>query len=308
MKTRTVIALLALGSIAVGVVYWKFFRPIEPTEGTIARQKVAEAMKGYKTKRADRSKGNASRPATERKSSPIDIFANYKGADRRIAEKLQAYLDGDDFDGIQKIYASIAKSKNPDLRKDYISALSWFGAEALPELTELMLDPDEEIASEAMTQWTMALSEIEDCDRRMSVTLAAFSALTNEDALEFVEGELSGTASEYIDGEDDEERKWEKRIEVVQALVDLIEGPTAVRAKFAQEAYEDITGFKWIDVEEAELYLRDPEVYELPEDRDPEATAKLLVVDVNNPDMESKDEDAETDDSTEKLEPSDDVR
>lgn len=274
MKTRTVIALLAIGSIAVGVVCWKFLRPAEPTEGAIARQKIAEAMKGYKTKRAGRHNGNAARPAAERESPPIDIFADYKGSDRRIAEKLQAYLDAGDFEGIQRACASITKSENPDIRKDYVSALAWFGAEALPELTELMLDSDEDVASEAMTQWTMALSEIEDCDRRMSVTFAAFRALTNEDALEFVGGELSGTALEYIDGEDDEVRQGEKRVEVVQALLDLIEGPVAVRAEFARAAYEDITGFEWRGVDEAENYLQSPDDYELPEDRDPEAEAE----------------------------------
>ena len=274
MKKRTIIALLALGSIAVGVVCWKFLRPVEPTEGAIARQKVAEVMKGYKTKRAGRNKSNTARSTAERKSPPIDIFADYKGSDRRIAEKLQAYLDDGDFKGVQRVYASIAKAENPDLRKDYISALAWFGAEALPELTELMLDSDEDVASEAMTQWTMALSEIEDCDRRMSVTFAAFGALTNEDALEFVGGELSGTALEYIDGEDDEVRQGEKRVEVVQALLDLIEGPVAVRAEFARAAYEDITGFEWRGVDEAENYLQSPDDYELPEDRDPEAEAE----------------------------------
>ena len=224
-------------------------------------------MNGYKPKRTQTAKSGGTRRSVERRSPPIDIFAAYKGDDRRIAEKLQACLDDDDFKGVQKVCAYITKAKDPGLRKDYVSALSWFGAEALPELTELMLDPDEDVASEATTQWMMALSEIDDCDRRMAVTFAAFGALTDEDALEFVEGELTGTALEYIDGEEDDKRQSEKRVEVVQALLDIIEGSVAVRSEFARNAYEDITGFRWIDVDEAELYLNAPDDYELPEDR-----------------------------------------
>ena len=267
-KVRIIVSLLTLGAVVAGIVYWRLY-PVEPTQGAIARQKVAEAMKGYKPKRELKPKSSPSKSRVESRLASIDIHAGYKGVDHQIAEKLQGYLDSDNLNGILDVYDSIVKSENPELRKDYISALSWFGAEALPELTELMLDPDEEVASEAMTQWTMALLEIEDCERRISVLVAAFGALTSEDALQFIEGELSGTALEYIDREDNEERQAEKRVEVVQALLDFIEGPVSVRAELAMEAYADITGFEWRGVDEAEIYLQDPENYELPEERDP---------------------------------------
>ena len=79
-------------------------------------------------------------------------------------------------------------------------------------------------------------------------------------------GQFANAATELIDEEEDETRASQKRTEVVQVLVDIIEGGKPARAEAAREIYEDVTGNKWISVNEAEKYLKDPDNYEEPDD------------------------------------------
>ncbi len=77
---------------------------------------------------------------------------------------------------------------------------------------------------------------------------------------------MSNAALEYIDGEPDAELQGEKRLEVVQALLDIMEGGRPACAEAAAETYEELTGHEWLGVDEAERYLENPDDYEPPED------------------------------------------
>lgn len=209
-------------------------------------------------------------PTTPRKRvrhDPDGMYGRLKGEDRRLAENVQKALDDGVFADVVAAAERALNSRNPEVQENAIEALGWFGIDALPELTAYMAHENEEVAQAAMHQWDQALAEVPECAKRLSISAAALSTLSNEEVLDSIAGQFSNAALEYIDGEEDETKASEKRVEVVQMLLDLIEGENEVRAEKAREAYEDITGSGWHGVEEAEKYLGDPDNYEEPDDK-----------------------------------------
>ena len=211
----------------------------------------------------------AAEPKKGRRVRPVsDMFPMLKGKDRQLAEDIQNALDADNYSGVLHSVDRAMRSDNPEVRSLLVDALGWFGSEALPELTELMADADPDVAESAQEQWSIALAEVEDPGRRMEIGMVVMGTLTDADMLEQISGEVSNSALEYIDGEDDPVRQDEKRLEVVQSLLDIMDGDRKACAEAAAETYEDITGYPWRGVDEAERYLNKPDDYELPEDRD----------------------------------------
>ena len=277
------IPLLGFSLVVLGVIVWFVVRPQHPKdEKPPATTKIEK--RGRLVRRGRRPPVNArervreivsTEPKERRRNRrpSAEMFENLRGADRKLAEDIQRALDEDDYAGVMGSVDAAMSSANAEVRSHLVDALSWFGAEALPELTVLMADSDEDVAESAQTQWVIALSEIESPGKRMEIGLTVLATLTDENTLADVSGEVSNAALEYIDDESDEsnpERQSEKRVEVVQALLDIMEGGRPACAEAAAETYEEITGHKWINIDEAELYLRNPDDYELPEDRDAE--------------------------------------
>lgn len=238
----------------------RLVRRIAPAEKKDPAAAVREAMQGMETSGKIRNR----RPLT---GHPADMFAGLSGADRTLAEAVFAALETGELAATLEVAAKALASSNPEVRSHGIEALSWFGSDALPELTGAMADPDEEVSEAAENAWEVALAEVGDPARRFAIAAAALGSLSNADHLGAIAGHLSGAALEMVDSEDDEAKANDKRITVVQTLVDLIEADETASAE-AKEAYEDITGNEWRSFEEAELYVSDPENYELPEDRE----------------------------------------
>ncbi len=199
------------------------------------------------------------------RSDPDRMYAHLKGKDRTLAEQLQRGLDEADFKNVAAAADAAANSKNPEVRELAVDALGWFGAEALPELTVWMADPDEDVAQAAMNQWEQGLTEIASAEDRLSITAAALGTLTDREALESLAGQFSIAATEFIDEVDEDEQAdeaRERRIAVVQTLYDLIENGNDVQSAQAMETYSDITGFAWHGADEAERYLQNPDDYD----------------------------------------------
>jgi len=206
-------------------------------------------------------------PNQKKKRRPVptlELFDHLTGEERKCAEAVQAALDADDFAGVQRTAKKALASSNPELRQHAIEALGWFGAKALPELTGCMADADEDVRQAAAHQWEQSLEDVEDTGVKLDVAMAAFATLKDPDQLTMLSGIMSGAATELIDSEENETVAAEKRLSVVQGLVDIIEGegtdPRNVAA--AKEAYNDITGNEWISFEEAGRYLENPENYD----------------------------------------------
>ena len=60
----------------------------------------------------------------------------------------------------------------------------------------------------------------------------------------------------------------EGRLLVIFLLVDMIGSSNNSLSDVGRDLYEEITGHNWINMDEAELYLKDPDNYEPPESSD----------------------------------------
>ena len=122
---------------------------------------------------------------------------------RKVLASLQAALDNEDFDQIRQILEMAQHASKGSLgrytegmpvalRKKLIEAISWFGAQGLPELIGFIADENEEVAQMARDQFEQALSDVSlgDRDRAKIVSLAS-TVLTDTDALEQIFMEIS---------------------------------------------------------------------------------------------------------------------
>lgn len=221
------------------------------------------ARKGKSTQGARKEKSQKRRLAVS-----DDMFDHLTGEDRKLAEEVQNALDADDHDRIIRAARKALLSKVAEVRLNAVEALGWCGEKALPELTGALGDPDDEVRESAQNNWECALSEVEDPRNRFIIASGAVAVLADEDARTSIAGQMSNAALEYIDDEDDEMKQKGRRIEIVQRLVDIIDGGKVGNAECAKEAYNDITGNEWLGVEEAEKYVADPDNYEPPDDSD----------------------------------------
>ena len=94
------------------------------------------------------------------------------------------------------------------------------------------------------------------------------SALNDANQLDTIGTHFSGAATEYIDEPDDDKTQNQRRVEVVQSLAEMILEGNANASTTGKELYEEITGNKWISLEEAEKYVANPDKYEPPDDDD----------------------------------------
>lgn len=223
-----------------------------------AREAVSRAMTRTGVKRGDRQKW--------RSRYSYSPFEDLKGKDRKMAEAVQAAFDDGDFDKVVVASEKSLASDNPEVRLNAVEALGWFGVDALPELTVAVADPDPEVSFAAESAWEQALLEIDDQVQKYAVVTAMFSALDNKDYLITIGGEYANLAQGLIDSTDDPVVAAQYRQEIVQDLVDMI--GNSDNAEAAAEVYRDITGNDWVSIEEAELYLRNPDGYEGPEFRE----------------------------------------
>lgn len=171
-----------------------------------------------------------------------DEFASFSPADRALAQAVQAAWDADDFEAVVEAADKALGSANPDVREGAVTALGWFGAKALPMLTSLMADPDENVSETAINEWELALSDVNDLDLQVEIATAAMSTVDNRDALEMIVTEITA--------HDDE-------IKVINSLIDIMESGNSVGAEIAREEYEGLTGEEWTSVEDAEAWLRE---------------------------------------------------
>ena len=196
------------------------------------------------------------------------MFARFSQADKKLAEVVQEALDADDADKAIKAAVELMTSSNPEARSHAVDALGWFGLKAIPELTMLMGDSNEDVAQNAINAWESSFSEIEEAQTRLKVSTMALNALSSKDALVSIGAQFSVAASEYIDEINDKAISQNRRVNVLQSLVDMIGSSNKTLSEVGRDLYEEITGHNWINMDEAELYLRDPDNYEPPEPSD----------------------------------------
>ena len=219
--------------------------------------------------------GRAQRQFTRFAGLDSSMFGNLPAADRKLCEALQEALDADDAEKAISISAKLMASNNPEVRSHAVDALGWFGAEALPELTVLMGDTDESVAQSAINAWESGVSEIDDAAVRLKISGMAMKAIFSRDALQSIGAQFSSAATELIDAGGDANDAFDKRVEVVQSVVDMIDSSNLALSDVGRELYEEITGHEWLNIAEAERYLDDPDNYEPPAESEADESKSL---------------------------------
>lgn len=169
--------------------------------------------------------------------------------ERALAERIEKALDDEDFELAVACAEEAQKCGDAEIRQSMVDTLGWFGEKALPELTPFLADADEDVRDSAMSEWTTALSSIEDEGVKIRTVELAMGVLNDEDALEEISNEYIG-ADEKL---------------AVESLARIIEGGGSKEGvEKAKETYEFVTGDEWTDAAEAERWIA--EEYEPPEE------------------------------------------
>lgn len=288
MRLKTVVLIVAACGIAAAACVW-FFRgrgegaavvPEESKDATLIAESVPVAV----SQDGGASQGDGA-AVKKRKTYPrwrrgvplegVSVVHEretpYTAEQQALSDELFKALDDDDRENVYRLATLAIKSENPELRREAIEALGWYGKDAIPELLASMADPDEEVAAVAIDNWEDALSQISSAQERMTTAMVALKVLTNEDALDQIGAQFANAANDRIDSESNERKASQKRVEAVQMLVDIIEDVKSNKANVskAKELYSDISGHEWNGIDEAEKYLADPDNY------DPDAAEEL---------------------------------
>ena len=286
MKNKTLLIVLGGLSLVAACLLAYLCRPSAAAKMTDGGAKTISGMPEMRAVIREHAQKNGSEARSVRKRRRGEeivaltlrrsMFDDLPEAERKLCEAVQEALDAEDFKKTIDAVSQSMLSKNPEVRSHAVEALGWFGAEALPELTTLMGDPDEDVAQSAINAWESGISEIDDAKVRFKVAGMALRALSGEDALQSIGSQYSIAATELIDSAESEEAALDMRVMVIQAVVDMIDSANKRLSDLGCELYEDITGNEWLNVTEAEKYLNDPDNYEPPEE-----TGEIRVEDVS---------------------------
>lgn len=160
--------------------------------------------------------------------------------EKALAERIEKALDDEDFQLAVSCSEEAQSCAVAEIRQSMVETLGWFGEKALPELTPFLADDDEDVRESAKSEWTMALSSINDDGEKIRAVELALHVLRDEDALEEISGEYIGV---------DEKLAVESLVRVISA------GGSAEGVAKAKETYEFVTGDEWAGVEAAERWI-----------------------------------------------------
>jgi len=130
--------------------------------------------------------------------SSTDIDEDQLSAEqKKVLAELQQALDDNNLrrvrQALSKLMASAKGGQVPIcIRMKAVEALGWFGKDAAIDIMEFMADDNEEVASEAFTQFEQAL---QDCDmsdaERSAIVKSAMTALTDMEQIDTLLNQLN---------------------------------------------------------------------------------------------------------------------
>ena len=108
-----------------------------------------------------------------------------------FAKMLQSALDVDNEERVFRLVRLALDNEDPELRRDALKSLSWYGERAISEMIPFLNDPDDSIASEAFNMIDDTLDDIEDTASMVGlVELLTVNYATEEDQVESVLSKL----------------------------------------------------------------------------------------------------------------------
>lgn len=188
MRKRTRRTLFLALAVAIGAagalggwLWWRTVKP-EPTQAESARVSTARSTDAQPSgaQIGDKpAKGKAPKAASAvQAGEPV-----FTAEEQQQLQSLQQALDDENCAKVLALAKDLALCANREVRAKLPEALGWFGPKALVQLTNLLFDPDKEIAAAAVEQWKNALNQLEDANLKAQVMESGLLAITDEDAL-----------------------------------------------------------------------------------------------------------------------------
>jgi len=161
--------------------------------------------------------------------------------DERKAATMRELLDGGSEKEALRMARILMGSPEKEVRSQVVTVLGWIGVRAFPELTHMLSDEDEEIASDAFTQWKMAFGEIQDEASKAELLVSAFGVMTSEEDMESLGMSFSELPEDMA----------------VRSLTQIIQGGNPVAGEVAREQFAFITQTDYTTPEAAEQWIRE---------------------------------------------------
>lgn len=162
-------------------------------------------------------------------------------AERKLAHSVQDALDNDDRAALHALIADVRNSPNPQIRRDFVDALGWFGKDSIGDLAAFLCDKDADVREQAGDHWQTAISEFDDDVIKVEIVEETLKTVDDQRIIELLAAEYNGM---------DEKLAIESIIKVMVAGKHY-----AVQA--AKEAYEFITGEEYTSAADARAWIED---------------------------------------------------
>lgn len=160
--------------------------------------------------------------------------------EKEYLRQLKEALASNDNKQIIAVARLAVKSTSKEVKEKAIDALGWVGPDALPELTEFLMDEDEDIVQAAIDKWEEAIRECEDEADIISNTMLGMMAIRDEAACDYLSMNLIKSGEATL---------------AVEAIMQLVECDNTACHGPAKEAYEWITKTEWTNMEDAKAWI-----------------------------------------------------
>lgn len=156
------------------------------------------------------------------------------------ATEMRELLDGGKEKEALQAARGLMGSSDVGVRSRVLSVLGWLGSRALPELTQMLTDENEALANEALTQWKMALDEVDDVASKADLLVTAINSMKNSTDMEALVLSFSQLPNDVA----------------VRSLVQIIQGGNTAAAAVGREHYSFVTQTDYTSPEAAEAWIR----------------------------------------------------
>jgi hypothetical protein len=256
---------LSVVAVCAGVLCFAFFQRRGPVAGTTGlREPALGSTQAVARIAAEKSGARLERPASRTATGGVGRAtgaatnaapARARTPDERDADTMRALLDSGDEKGALKIARRLLDSEDADVRSRVLIVLGWIGLKALPELTQMLADKDDSVASDAFTQWKMAFEEIQEDDAKAELLVAAMGSMRHQEDMESLVMSVDQLKEDLA----------------VAALVGIIQGENKVAGEVAREHYAFVTQSDYTTPEAAAQWIQENVEPEEPEEDDPQA-------------------------------------
>ena len=170
----------------------------------------------------------------------VNTNQTVSAADQKIMTEMHDLLDVDNQSGALQAARKLMASENASVRSDVVEVLGWIGVKALPELSQLIVDGDPDVARDAIEQWKRAVKGVADEAVKADVLIAGMLVIKKQDELESCAMEFSDLPNDLT----------------VRSMVKLIQSGNPIASEVARAHYEFVTSEAYVSPQLAEKWIK----------------------------------------------------